>query len=277
VEDSKSPTSNFQLPTSPRPLLVIVGETASGKSALGIELAERFNGEIICADSRTIYKGMDIGTAKPTKEERASAPHHLLDVVAPNTRFTVVDFKRLANDAIANIASRGKMPIMVGGTGLYVDSVIYDYEFSTPKDAMLRDPQNPRHLMKDESRARQEKLRPNTLILGLKLERDTLKERIANRVDAMVESGLVDEVRNLGAEYGWQATALQATGYKAFREYINGAITLDEAKELFIKNDLNLAKRQRTWFKRNKSIHWVKGPAEGVSLAAKWLQAGGSE
>lgn len=260
-----------KFPTSQKPLLVIVGETASGKSALGIELAERFNGEIICADSRTIYKGMDIGTAKPSKEERASVPHHLLDVVTPDTRFTVVNFKRLANDAIATITSRSKTPIMVGGTGLYIDSVVYDYVFSTPEDAVLRDPQNPRHLMKDESRTRQEKLRSNTLILGLKLERDALKERIVNRVNDMVDRGLVNEVRNLGDEYGWQATALQAPGYKAFREYINGAITLDEAKELFIKNDLNLAKRQRTWFKRNKSIHWASGPSMAVEIATTFL------
>jgi tRNA dimethylallyltransferase len=235
-------------------LIVIVGETGSGKSALALELAGRFNGEIICADSRTVYMGFDIGTAKPNPAERARVPHHLLDVVSPNQRFSAADFKRLANEAIRDIRSRGKLPIMVGGTGLYIDAVLFDYDFA-PSDA-ARDPENPRHLSRTEPQAKHA-LRPNTLILGLRLDRDILTERIRERVDAMMAAGLMDEVRTLSQQYGWEALALQAPGYKALREYSEGTISLEQAKALFVKNDLNLAKRQRTWFKRNKSIHWL--------------------
>lgn len=142
-----------------RPLIVIVGPTASGKTTLAIELARRLDGEIICADSRTVYKGMDIGTAKPTEEEQLFVPHHLLDVVDPGERFTVADFKRLANEAIIDIIGRGKVPIMVGGSGLYIDAVLFDYKFApvgTP-----RDNQNPRHLSKSILVSK-EKLRRNT-------------------------------------------------------------------------------------------------------------------
>lgn len=117
------------------PLVVITGPTASGKTSLAMEVAKLFNGEIICADSRTIYKGMDIGTAKPTKKEQAAIPHHIIDVVEPNQSFTVADFKELALKAIDDITKRGKLPIMVGGTGLYIDSVIFDYQFGPAGDA----------------------------------------------------------------------------------------------------------------------------------------------
>jgi tRNA dimethylallyltransferase len=254
-----------------QPLIVIVGETASGKSALAVELARRLSGEIICADSRTVYIGMDIGTAKPTQEDRAGVPHHLLDIVRPDERYTVVDFKRQASESIIDISNRGKVPILVGGTGLYIDAVIYDYKFSKPEDAGHRDPQNPRHLLKDENRERQQILRPNTIVIGLSLERELLKKRVEDRVDSMLDEGLIAEVKDLGEKYGWEVPALQAPGYKAFREYLSGTITLDEAKAQFIKSDLNLAKRQRTWFKRNKSIHWASKQSEAVEIATTLL------
>jgi tRNA dimethylallyltransferase len=253
------------------PLIVIVGETASGKTALALELAEQCNGEIICADSRTVYKGMDIGTAKPTKDEQAKIPHHLLDVVEPDTRFTVVDFKRLANEAIEDISNRGRLPIMVGGTGLYIDSVIFNFAFTSPEEAALRDPVNPRHLLHPNQSARSD-LRSNTLVIGLAVEREKLKQRIAKRIDAMLEQGLIDEVRGLGERYGWEIAALQAPAYKAFREYLDGRLKLDEAKALFAQGDLRLAKRQRTWFKRNNSIHWVNDRSKAVDLATTLLR-----
>ena len=120
------------------PLIVITGPTASGKSALALELAERYNGEIICGDSRTVYKGMDIGTAKPSIEDQNRVPHHLLDVVTPDERFTAADFQTLAQEAIHNIRSRGKIPFVVGGTGLYIDGLILDYEFGNDADVELR-------------------------------------------------------------------------------------------------------------------------------------------
>jgi tRNA dimethylallyltransferase len=266
------------------PLLVIVGETASGKSALAIEMAEKFNGEIICADSRTVYRGMDIGTAKPTAEERKRVLHHCLDLVDPDEPFTVADFKREAQKAIEDITSRGKLPILVGGTGLYVDAILYDFSFRQPGDTNTRaelavlsvqelqnrileqgiglpnNPQNPRHLVRaletgGETPDRKP-LRSNTLIIGLNPDREVLKARIASRTDQMIEKGLVDEVRQVSDKYGWAVPALQAPAYKAFHAYIDGSISLDEAKTLNLNNDLRLAKRQCTWFKRNKSIQW---------------------
>ena len=249
-------------------LLAIVGQTATGKTSLAIELAQKFNGEIICADSRTVYKGMDIGTAKPSKKERALVPHHLLDIVSPDESFTVADFKRLAVEAIRNIIDREKMPIMVGGSGLYIDSVLFDYSFSP--HISRRDQINPRHLDKTAPVSKK-KLRSNTLIIGLKLEREELKKNITQRVEQMVRSGFIDEIQNIIEQYGYEIKALQAPGYKAFLEHINGEITLDEAKALFIKNDLALAKRQLTWFKRNKSIHWIANKIEAVEVLTTFM------
>ncbi len=248
------------------PLIVIVGQTASGKTSLAIKLAQILDGEIICADSRTIYKGMDLGTAKPAKEEQAGIPHHMLDVVEPSERYTVVDFQREANRLISDITNRGKVPIMVGGTGLYIDAVIFDYKF-TPQNSTARNPINPRHLLTDSSSQRDTTLRPNTLVLGIQLEREVLQKRIAERVDHMISQGFIEEVRELGQKYGWQVSAMQAPGYRAFREYIEGSISLEEAKAIFVKNDLSLAKRQRTWFRRNKSIQWTNSVDEAVDFA----------
>lgn len=250
------------------PLVVIVGETASGKSALALELAERYNGEIICADSRTVHKGMDIGTAKPTKEEQALIPHHMLDVVEPNQHFNVAQFQTKTIDLIDQISGRGKLPILVGGTGLYVDSVIFNYQFKDSNSE--RDPINPRHA-KPSDKPKDNVLRPDTLVIGLSVERDVLKERISKRVDKMVDDGFIEEAKELSKKYGWDAPGLLAPGYRAFRKYFEGSITLDEAKAQVILNDLNLAKRQRSWFKRNKSIQWVSSSDEAVKLADKFL------
>lgn len=281
------------------PLIAVVGETASGKTALAIELAERFDGEIICADSRTVYRGLDIGTAKPTIEERQRIPHHLLDVVDPDEVFSVANFKRLAQEAIEDISKRGKVPLLVGGTGLYIDAVLFDFSFSEPADPQERqrlqalsidelrseieargipmpeNDRNPRYLMRaletGGTSQKRQPLRDNTLVLGLHIDREVLRQKITRRVDAMVDAGLVHEVQYAAKKYGWDAPSLRATGYKAFREYIEGVITLDQAKALFIRNDMQLAKRQRTWFKRNKSIHWITQQAQAVDLATTLL------
>ena len=281
------------------PLIVIIGETASGKTALALELAERFNGEIICADSRTVYRYMDIGTAKPTPEERARIPHHLLDVVAPDQSFSAAAFQRLANEAIDDILNRGKLPIMVGGTGLYIDAVLFDFKFRAPANAELRqelselsveelqeriietglelpeNDRNPRHLMRviatNGELAEHKPLRENTLVIGLKIDREILRERVEARADAMVAGGFVDELQSLVDAYGWNAPALQAPGYKAFRGYLEGTISLDDAKALFATNDLQLAKRQRTWFKRNNSIQWIENRGQTVDITTTFL------
>lgn len=245
------------------PFVTIVGPTASGKTAAAIELAKRLNGEIISADSRTIYKHMDIGTAKPTEEEQDGIPHHLLSIIEPSERYTVAEFKQAAEQLIDEIRQRGKLPILVGGTGLYIDSVIFDYQFVGP-DAE-RDPQNSRHA-KESPQHDREAMRSDTLVVGIQVSKDILEQRIQKRIDSMVEDGLVEEIERLANEYGWDAPGLQAPAYKAFREYVNGSATLPDAKAEFMKNDLRLAKRQRTWFKRNDGIQWFDDPSKLVDF-----------
>lgn len=230
-----------------QPLVVVVGETASGKSALAIELAQKFNGEIICADASTLRRGADIGTAKPTAAEREKATHHLLDIINPDKKFTAAEFKKLAQQSIQDIAAKGKLPIMVGGSGLYVDSVIYDYSFFGKGEAIDRSG-----------------VRSATLLIGLKTDREVLKERIAKRVDSMIEAGLEAEVEALAQKYGWGCQALRAIGYSEWKGYFEGSKNLAETRQKIIKDTVDLAKRQRTWFKRNNSIQWFTTP---VNLA----------
>lgn len=248
------------------PLIVIVGETASGKTALGIELAQKFGGEIICADSRTIYRGMNIGTAKPTAEEQALVPHHLLDIRDPDETYNVAQFQKDAFECIEDILDRGKLPIMVGGTGLYVDSVIYNYTFSSDGQ---RDPVNPRHLL--DGRAADKKLRDNTLVIGIRKDRDDLDVRIQKRVEAMLAAGFVDEVRELVDKYGPDDVAVRGIGYQCFVDCLAGRLTLAEASEKFVHGDKVLAKKQRTWFKRNKSIHWLNNREDAVAITTTFL------
>lgn len=273
------------------PLLVVVGETASGKSALALKLAQRFDGEIICADSWTVRREVDIGTAKPTAAERSAVPHHLLDVVGPDEDFTAAVFQRLAKQAIKDIANRGKLPIMAGGTGLYIDGVLYDYGFLPAGDRGQRaalnamslpellakiddlgidpgdvDRRNKRRLIRlietNGAQPSKRELRPNTLIIGLRPERDTLKQKIIDRVDAMLAVGLEQEVRRLAGRYGWDREALKGVGYAQWREYFEGSQTLAETRQKIIKATLDLAKRQRTWFKRNYSVQWFSTPVK---------------
>ena len=282
------------------PLIVILGATGSGKTALGLDLALKFKGEIIAADSRTVYKGMDISTAKPTSAEQRRIPHYLLDVVSPNQRFTVADFKLHANFAINEIASRGKIPFMIGGSGLYIDALVYDYKLRpTIVDSSLgeklstrsitelqryildsgfrlpRDSQNPRRLIRtiETGGATPQKsgLRKDTLLVGLYVNRETLVQRITARVNYMVDAGLVEELSWLADQYGWGVPALQTPGCKAFRHFLEGRIDLEEAKTLFIRNDMNLAKRQYTWFKRNKDVHWANSGESAVDLVTTFL------
>jgi tRNA dimethylallyltransferase len=216
-------------------LVVIVGTTASGKSAAAMQIAQQYGGEIICADSRTIYKGMDIGTSKPSKQDQKLIRHHLLDIIEPNQKFNVAQFQKLASTAIKDIQKRGRLPVMVGGTGLYIDSVIYGYDF--------------------DKKSRQE-LRPNTLVLGLDLPTDEVKKRLEARVDQMFAQGLEQEVKSLSNKYGWDAEAMKGIGYRDWQAYFNGDADLIKTKELIIKNTWQYARRQRTWFRRNKDIHW---------------------
>jgi tRNA dimethylallyltransferase len=285
-------------PTNP-PLIVIVGQTASGKSALALSIAERWNGEIIAADSRTIYDGMDIGTAKPTIAEQKKVHHHLLDLTTPDKPFTASDFKDRAVAAIADISSRGKLPILVGGTGLYIDAILYDFSFRGVFDAEQRahlsrlpvdtlqtiliergiplpaNDKNPRHLVRaieteGQVGARHD-LRDNTLILGVRLERDVLEERVTARVDAMLAKGLEDEVRRLAEIYGWAVSPMQTIGYQEFKAYFSGELTYNEMRQAIITHTMQYAKRQKSWFNRNKSIHWISKAEEGVAAVTTFL------
>jgi len=266
------------------PLVVITGPTASGKTSLAMEVAKLFNGEIICADSRTIYKGMDIGTAKPSKKEQEAIPHHIIDVVEPNQPFTVADFKELALKAIDDITKRGKLPIMVGGTGLYIDSVIFDYQFgpaSDPKQrAALHDKtveelqdickergiplpeneKNKRHLVRAIELGGliqgPRKLRPNTIIVAITTDKEDLRQRVTYRAETMIDEGVIEEVRRLGKKYGWESEAMKGNIYRIFRPVVEGKTEISEALEQVITSDLQLAKRQMTWFKRNPYIIW---------------------
>jgi tRNA dimethylallyltransferase len=258
-----------------------------------LDLAQKINGEIICADSWTVRREVNIGTAKPSQEDQQLVPHHLLDVVGPCEDFTAAVFKGLALKAIDNIASRGKVPIMVGGTGLYIDGVIYDYGFLERGDRTARtqldkldnaelikrinskglelgsvDIRNKRRLVRlletNGARPERAELRKNTLLLGLKAEKEVLKERITARVDAMLEAGLEVEVQQLSERYGWQCEALKGVGYAQWQNYFLSSETLADVRQKIIRASLDLAKRQRTWFKRNKSIQWIDTP---VNLA----------
>jgi tRNA dimethylallyltransferase len=246
-----------------KPLLAIVGPTASGKSAVALELAKRLDGEIICADSRTIYRGMDIGTAKPSNEEQAQVPHHLLDVVDPSERYTAAQFKSAAEAAIEDIKNRGKLPIMVGGTGLYSDSVLFDYRFTG--SSTERDEINPRHA-KEGNQSDRQQMRPDAVVYGLVVPKEALDRRIAVRVGHMLDKGLLDEVEALAEQYGWEAPGLQAIGYKEFKNYLADEQNLEETKQQIIRNTILYAKRQRTWFRRNEGIQWLDDPSIVVDL-----------
>lgn len=249
-----------------------------------MQVAHQFNGELICADSRTVYKGMDVGTAKPSQKDQQQIRHHVLDVVEPDQIFTAADFKRLALQAIADIRSRGKLPIIVGGTGLYVDSVIFDYQFGAPANPddrqkllalsveelqqMCRDKnieipinsKNKRHLIRAiELEGLPKNTRvilDNTLVVGITTDRDVLRRRIAKRAEHMIQQGILQEAQALGERYGWESEAMTGNIYRIFKDVVQGRKELSEATQEFVRSDVSLAKRQMTWFKRNPNIIW---------------------
>lgn len=284
------------------PLLVLVGPTAVGKTQLSIEIAKTWNAEIISGDSMQVYRGMDIGTAKIAPEEREGIPHHLIDEYEPDYPFSVAEFQRRCRGLIADISSRGRLPFIVGGTGLYVESVCYNYEFvDSGADEAFREEQQ-RYAERFGEQALHERLRavdpesadrlhprdirrviralevyhltgiplskqlegqkkqsPYELcMIGLTMDRAALYRRIDERVDRMLEEGLVDEVRKLlAAGVPRDAVSMQGLGYKEIALYLDGACTLDEAVYLLKRDTRRFAKRQLSWFRRMKDIHWV--------------------
>lgn len=222
-------------------MIVIVGPTASGKTGAAIDLAKRISGEIISADSRTIFKGMDIGTVKPNKDECKKIVHYGFDLVEPDERFTVYDWKKYAEEKIDEIRSRGNYPIVVGGTGLYVDALIFDYQFGeNKKDCKDR-----------------KKMRDGYLVYGIKWGSEKLRTRIIQREQKMFENPeLVQETKRLAHRYDWSLQSMRSNVYQFVWKMINGEISQGEAITLGALDDYHLAKRQMTWFKRNPEIKW---------------------
>ncbi|GAE02280.1 tRNA delta(2)-isopentenylpyrophosphate transferase [Clostridium botulinum B str. Osaka05] len=286
-------------------LLILAGPTAVGKTDISIKLAKKLNGEIISADSMQIYKYMDIGSAKITKEEMKGIPHHLIDVVAPHEEFNVSSFKSLAEKCIEDIWNRGKLPIIAGGTGLYINSLIYNYDFTDAdrdedyREYLIRLSEDKgkeyvHSLLKDIDGKSYEKLYPNDLkrvvralevykITGksmseytkenekklynipyninyfvLNMNREVLYERINKRVDIMMDKGLIEEVKKLESMgYTPDMQSMKGIGYKEILFYLKGDISLDEAIYLIKKGSRNYAKRQLTWFRKDKRSIWI--------------------
>lgn len=277
-----------------KPVVVIVGPTASGKTDLAIKTALKYDGEVICADSRTIFQDMNIGTAKPSLDERQGVKHWGLDLRKPGERFTAADFQAYASAKIDDIRSRGKLPIVVGGTGLYVDSLLFDYDFpaeigQSDRETLERmtveqldkycvdnnisisgNNKNKRHLISliaRDGRANRRSLQPrrDTVVVGIATDKPQLRFNIASRTEHMFESGVVDEANMLGKKYGWDSEAMTGNIYPIIRQYLDGRATLDQAKQAFCNRDWQLAKRQMTWFRRNPYIIWtVKEQGEQI-------------
>lgn len=274
------------------PVIVICGPTATGKSALAVTLATQFNGEIISADSRQVYKGLDVGSAKITKQEMDGIPHHLIDVVNPNEYFSVADFQVLAQNAIDTIHAQGKLPIICGGTGMYIDAVVYGTQFpDVPPNPKLRaeleklsaqelyvqlqdldpdraieiDHHNPARLIRaieiatalgNVPKLESQPSRYDTLFVGLDLPKEVLQHRINERINNRIPA-LFDEIKKLH-ESGVSFLKLNSFGleYRYGSDYIQDMITFDEFKELLATKTWQFTKRQMTWFKRNTEIHW---------------------
>lgn len=273
-------------------LLAIIGPTASGKTGLSIEIAKKYSGEIIAADSRTVYKGLDIGTAKPTVAERQGVRHWGLDLVGSGESFSVADFKQYATSAIKDIRARNNLPIIVGGTGLYVDAFMYDFSLAEPNQELrqelahlgvielqmrIRDKnlpmpvndQNKRHLIRALERDNQplyrKPLQKGAVIIGLNPPKHILEQRIRQRARQMLNDGVLQEVDWALKHYPQDSEALTGGIYRIFRDVLWGKLTQEQAIELIVTSDKQLAKRQISWFKRNKDIRWFEDSNEALS------------
>lgn len=267
------------------PLVVITGPTASGKTRLAIKIAQKYNGEIISADSRAIYKYADIGTAKPSKSDQALVPHWGVDLVNPGKYFSVADYKKYADKKISEIRSRSRLPILVGGTGLYIDSVVFDFKFGKKANKIKRfilqrmsiavlqayckknniilpeNSKNKRYLIRaiEKSGSNCSKIdypESTSIIVGIATEKSVLRSRIESRATSFFADNVVDEAMSLGKKFGWNNEAMKSNIYPIIRQYKKGAISLSEAVSRSIVVDWRLAKRQLTWMRRNPFIHW---------------------
>jgi tRNA dimethylallyltransferase len=281
-------------------LIAIVGPTASGKSSLAMALAKQYNGEIIAADSRTIYRGMDIGTAKPTLEDQAKVQHHLLDVIEPGDTYSAAQFKLAAQAEIKAIHARVHLPIVVGGTGLYAYGLLYDYQFPAgahnelrqeleglplsalverlqredPEMAAIVDLKNSRRVIRaletvGQPRQSAQRLKSNVLLVGLRPQINDLNKKIVQRTHTMLQIGLVAEVRDLVAKYGPEHELFRSPGYAEIIDFLADNTTLDEAEELINLHTRQLVRRQLTWFKRNSDIRWFESIDESKAAIAE--------
>ena len=302
-------------------LIVVAGPTASGKTRLAIDIAKSVNGEIVNADSMQIYKYMNIGSAKPTLEEQSEAKHHLIDFLEPDEEFSVADYTELAHKIIAEIASRGKIPIMCGGTGLYINSVVNDITFGEietdyklreelnelakqhgsqylldilkefdPVSAQRLHPGNLRRIVRaiefyrttgipiseHQEMTKQKESRYEPLMLCVKWDREVLYDRINKRVDIMLNDGLLDEVKCL-MEMGYtkELNSMKGIGYKEVIDYFEGNMSLEDTVNLIKQSSRRYAKRQLTWFRRDKRILWLDANedflAEGIQLCREFI------
>lgn len=284
-------------------VVVIGGPTASGKTNLSIKLAQKINGEIVSADSMQIYKEMNIGTAKPDEEEKQGIQHYMMDIINPDERYSVADYKRQAKTAIREIINKGKVPIVVGGTGLYIDSLIYEIEYvELETDLEYRkqleervEKEGLQELYKEAKsidECAMEKISPNDRkrilrvleiykqtgktkteldkqsrknveydykVFAINMDREILYDRINKRVDIMIQKGLIEEVKQIYNKYKMFPTAMQALGYKEVVEYLEDKITKEEMIEKIKQESRRYAKRQLTWFRKNKQTIWLDG------------------
>lgn len=291
-------------------LIIILGPTASGKTGLAIKLAQKYNGEIISVDSRQIYKEMTIGTATPTKNEIQAIKHHLIACIKPSHIFTLADFIKKANKLIKSIQTRGKIPFLVGGTGLYISAIVDNYDLPKgkidlglrtrleskskkelleyleeldPETASTIDKENPRRLIRaleyviinKKSFANNQKTNTspyNILQIGINLEQSKLNKRIEQRTNQMIEQGLVKETQKLIYKYDNTLPSLNTIGYQEIIQYLNNEIELNQAIDLIKTHTRQYAKRQITWFKRDKRINWIEFQWQADSLINKFLK-----
>ena len=282
-------------------VIVIAGPTASGKTSLSIGIAKKIGGEIVSADSMQIYKDMDIATAKPTAEEMQGIPHHLISIVESDESFSVAAYKEKAVEAIADIFCRGRIPVVVGGTGLYIDTLVnnttfFDFDKSDQREKLQMrlqnegieklfdelksvDPETAKRLHINDTKrilralevyystgktislqaelSHENESQYNWLIIGLTAEnRDVLYDRINRRVGIMLDDGLIEEAKAFFSSEK-SSTAKQAIGYKELKGFFDGSISLEEATENLKRETRRYAKRQLTWFRRNKNINWI--------------------
>lgn len=287
-----------------KPLIILTGPTAVGKTALSIQLAKTINGEIISADSMQVYKGMDIGSAKIHPDEMCGISHHLIDILEPTEEFNIVKFQEFSKNAMDNIYQKGKIPIIVGGTGFYIQSILYDIAFEEndndkeyrthleniaaapggdvilyemlkerdPESAKIIHANNTKRVIRaleffeetktpisKHNKEQREKESPfNFCYFVLNDDRDKIYKNIETRVDLMLKEGLIEEVKVLhGKGYTKDMVSMQGLGYKEILDYLNGEISLDRAVYLIKRDTRHFAKRQLTWFRREKEVTWI--------------------